>query len=57
VKNVSPFADWYVERHFYAAEMAYLTGDQATYRAHLQKVIQVKDVRLFEQRLAIAESR
>jgi hypothetical protein len=57
LKKVSAFADWYVERHFYAAEMAYLAGDQETFRAHLQKVTDVKDERLFEHRLAIAESR
>src|SRR5262249_48689541 len=57
IKDISPFADWYVERHFYAAEMAYLSGDQAAYRSHLQRVLGVKEVRLFEHRLAIAESR
>ncbi len=57
VKNVSPFADWYVERHFYAAEMAYLAGDPADCRAHLKKVIRVKTMRMFEQRLATAETK
>lgn len=56
LKNISPSADFYVERHYYAAEMAYVAGDEETYRAHLQKVTKVEKVRHFEQRLAIAES-
>lgn len=56
LKATSAFADAYVERHYYAAEIAYLSGDGATYRKELALVTRAKDSGLFEQRLAAAEA-
>jgi hypothetical protein len=46
-----------VESQYYAAEAAYLAGDQAAYRAALAAVTAAAQIGLFEQRLAAAEAR